>query len=212
MGHSDRYNILYKMQHGFRKKLHVVSCENQLIEFIDNVTKNIDNGQQTDCLIMDFSKAFDKVSHSLLVHKLQHYVIQGKTNRWIKSFLSGRTQCVLVEGEKSSSIDVESGVPQGSVLGPSFFLFYINDMPDNTKSTVRLFADDMIVYLTVSSGDNMLQEDLDKLVIWEVKWMMKFHPDKCEMLAITKKKTLIKKHTLEHVPSAKYLGVTIFVF
>ena len=63
-------------------------------------------------------------------------------------------------------------------------------MPDDTKSTVRLFADDTIVYLTVSSGDNMLQEDLDKLVILEVKWMMKFHPDKCEMLAITKKKTL----------------------
>jgi hypothetical protein len=215
MGHSDRYNILYKMQHGFRKKLHVVSCETQLIEFIDDVTKNIDNvnGQQTDCLIMDFSKAFDKVSHSLLVHKLQHYGIQGKTNRWIKSFLSGRTQCVLVEGERSSFIDVKSGVPQG--LGSSLFLFYINDMPDDIKSTVRLFADDMTVYLTVSSFDITLQEDLDKLAIWEVKWMMKFHPDKCQVLAITKKKTLIKKnynlhdHTLEHVPSAKYLGVTI---
>jgi hypothetical protein len=151
MGHSDRYNILYKMQHGFRKKLHVVSCETQLIEFIDDVTKNIDNvnGQQTDCLIMDFSKAFDKVSHSLLVHKLQHYGIRGKTNRWIKSFLSGRTQCVLVEVEKSSSINVESGVSQGSVLGPSLFFFYINDMSDDIKSTVRLFADDTIVYLSV---------------------------------------------------------------
>ena len=200
------------MQHGFRRKF---SCETQLIEFIDDVTKNFDNGQQTDCLIMDFSKAFDKVSHSLLVHKLQHYGIRGKTNRWIKSFLSGRTQCVLVEGEKSSSIDVESGVPQGSVLGPSLFLFYINDMPDDIKSTVRLFADDTIVYLTVSSCDNTLQEDLDKLAIWEVQWMMKFHSDKCQVLAITKKKTTIKKnynlhdHTLEHVPSAKYLGVTI---
>ena len=67
MGHSDRYNILYKMQHGFRRKF--ISCEIQLIEFIDDVTKYLDNGQQTDCLIMDFSKAFDKVGHSLLVHK-----------------------------------------------------------------------------------------------------------------------------------------------
>ena len=150
-----------------------------------------------------------------MVHKLQHYGIRGKTNRWIKSFLLGRTQCVLFEEEKSSSIDVESGVPQGFVLGSSLFLFYINDMPDDTKSTVKLFADDTIVYLTVSSCDNTLQEDLDKLAIWEVKWMMKLHPDKCQVLAITKKKTLIKKnynlhdHTLEHVPSAKYLGITI---
>ena len=87
-------------------------------------------------------------------------------------------------------------------------------MPDDTKSTVKLFADDTIVYLTVSSCDNTLQEDLDKLAIWEVKWMMKLHPDKCQVLAITKKKMLIKKncnlhdHTLEHVPSAKYLGIT----
>ena len=100
-------------------------------------------------------------------------------------------------------------------MGPSLFLFYINDMPDDTKSTVRLFADDTIVYLTVSSCDNTLQEDLDKLAIWEVKWMMKFHPDKCQVLAITKKKTTKKKnyylhdHTLEHVPSAKYLGIII---
>jgi hypothetical protein len=63
MGHSDRYNILYKMQHGFRRKF--ISCEIQLIEFIDDVTKYLDNGQQTDCLITDFSKAFDKVGHSV---------------------------------------------------------------------------------------------------------------------------------------------------
>ena len=211
MCHADNNNILYDLQHGFRKKL---SCETQLIEFID-ITKNLDNGQQTDCLVMDFSKAFDKVSHSLLTHKLQHYGITGKTNNWIKSFLSERTQRVLIEGETSDSIDVESGVPQGSVLGPSLFLFYINDMPENIKSTVRLFADDTIAYITVTSDENTLQEDLDKLAIWEEKWMMKFHPDKCQVLSVTKNKTpiiknyLLHSHTLEHVTSAKYLGVTI---
>ena len=91
---------------------------------------------------MDFSKAFDKVSHSLIIHKLKHYGITGKTNGWIKNFLSDRTQSVVVEGETSTSIPVESGVPQVSVLGPSLFLFYTNDMPGMIQSTVRLFADD----------------------------------------------------------------------
>ena len=75
MNHADTHNILYPLQHGFRK---FRSCETQLLEFIDDVTKNIENSTQTDILIMDFSKAFDKVSHNLLVHKLHHYGIQGK--------------------------------------------------------------------------------------------------------------------------------------
>ena len=84
---------------------------------------------------------------------------EKRINAWLKSYLSDRTQR---EGEKSDIIKVESGVPQGSVLGPSLFLFYINDMPDNITSTVRLFS-----------------EDLNKLAKWEEKWMMQFHPDTC---------------------------------
>ena len=102
----------------------------------------------------------------------------------MKGFLSDRTQCVVIEGEKSDIIKVKSGVPQGSVLGPSLFLFYINDMPDNITSTLRLFADDTITYRTVSSDNNTLQEDLNKLAKWEE--MMQFHPDKCVVLQKTK--------------------------
>ena len=69
MTHADTHNIMYPLQHGFQRGL---SCETQLTEFIDDITRNLDNGKQTDCLIMDFSKAFDKVSHSLLTHKLEH--------------------------------------------------------------------------------------------------------------------------------------------
>ena len=214
MSHADRHNILYPLQHGFRKGL---SCDTQLLEFIDDITKNIDAGRQTDCLIMDFSKAFDKVSHRLLVRKLHNYGINGKTNTWIKNFLLDRKQTVVVEGETSDYIEVESGVPQGSVLGPSLFLYYINDMPDNITSTIRLFADDTIAYLTITSDTDKdhLQEDLNRLSEWEDTWMMKFHPEKCNVLSISKKKTPMKYnyvlhgHTLEHVTTAKYLGVTI---
>jgi len=123
----------------------------------------------------------------------------------------------VVEGETSTSIPVESGVPQGSVLGPSLFLFYINDMPEGVKSTVRLFADDTIVYVTISNDTDAanLQNDLDKLAEWEEKWLMKFHLEKCNVLSISKKRNpnkysyTLHGHQLEHLSSAKYLGCAI---
>ncbi len=214
MKHANEHNILYKRQHGFRSKL---SCETQLVEFINDTIENMSHGTQTDVIIMDFSKAFDKVSHQKLVWKLNRYGICNKTNTWISSFLSGRTQRVLVEGDHSTTATVSSGVPQGSVLGPCLFLFYINDMPDNVESTVRLFADDTIVYAALKPTSNSitLQHDLDKLARWEKDWNMEFHPDKCEVIPITRKKVpqynkyTLNGHTLEITDTAKYLGVNI---
>ena len=133
MPHADKYNILYPFQHGFRK---FRSCETQLIGFIDDMIRNLDDGKQTDVRIREFSKAFDKVSHNFLTHKLKHYAIRGKVNNWIESFLSGRTQAVIVEGVKSTYPPVDSGVPQGSVLVPIMFLYYINDIPTGLDSTI----------------------------------------------------------------------------
>ena len=95
--------------------------------------------------------------------------IRGKVNSWIKSWLSGRNQTVIVEGVNSSQVDGDSGITQGSVLAPSLFIFYINDLQDRLRSTVRLLADDTIAYLTITSEDDAehLQEDLDKLAQWE---------------------------------------------
>ena len=178
---------------------------------------NLENGKQTDLLILDFSKAFDKVSHSLLLHKLYHYGIRGSTNNWIETFLYNWTQVVAVDGETSDKVHVESGVPQGSVLGPSLFLFYINDLPQRLYSTVRLFADDTVVYLTVSSDSerSKLQSDLDKLAKWENNWKMEFHPEKCTVLTVSKKRNPVKwnytlhGHILAHETSSKYLGCTV---
>ena len=137
---------------------------------------------------------------------------------WIGSFLSGRLQKVVLEGKSSSSAPVLSGVPQGSVLGPVLFLIYINDLPKyGSNSTVRLFADDTLLYLTIhnSSDCTKLQDDLNNLQKWESDWQMPFHPEKCEVIHITTKKyPIIRKytlhgHTLLSVPQIKYLGVHI---
>ena len=215
MRHADKYNILYKNQHGFRSKL---SCETQLIEFIDDVINNMNSKSQTDVLIMDFSKAFDKVGHDRLLLKLHRYGIKDSLNMWIGAFLHGRTQQVVLEGEYSYVGDVISGVPQGSVLGPCLFLFFINDMADNIKSPLRLFADDTIAYLAIKSEEDSkkLQNDLDRLGKWEKLWQMEFHPEKCQVLRITRnRKNIVRAnyhlhgHKLELVDKAKYLGITI---
>ena len=94
----------------------------------------------------------------------------------------------MLEGERSAEAPVTSGVPQGSVLGPLLFLLYINDLPQNITSQVRLFADDTAVYLTVTSSEdaNTLQADLDTLQEWERTWDMEFNPSKCQVLHITR--------------------------
>ena len=174
--------------------------------------------EQTNVLIMDFSKAFDKVSHSLLMHKLQHHGIHGKVNTCrIQNFLASRSQAVADEGEMSEYISVESGVSQGSVLGNSLFLFYINDMAVGINSTVRLFADNTIAYpAATSEADQLkLQEDLNKPPIWEQKWKKMFHPERCNVLTISRKIKPIKHeyklhgHILKSVEIDKYLGCHI---
>ena len=146
---------------------------------VNGVANNMQLGLQTDVCVLDFSKAFDKVGYKRLVEKLKIYGIDGETNIWIKDFLSDQMQSVLVEGSSSGNIPVTSGVPQGSVLGPCLFLFYINDITEGLNSTVRLFPDDTMCYLTVKSEQDakVLQEDLDKLTTWEQTWVMEFHPD-----------------------------------
>ena len=215
MKHLKQHNILTDAQHGFRKER---SCETQLILTLHDLARSIDNNEQMDVILLDFSKAFDKVPHERLLHKTKHYGIQDNTLAWLRDFLSGRSQKVLVEGMESSIAPVLSGVPQGSVLGPLMFLIYINDLPEYIESsTVRLFADDCVVYRKIKNqaDGNILQEDLNRLQQWERDWLMDFHPQKCQLLRVTNKKKQVQTeykihgHTLENVEGAKYLGITI---
>ena len=133
-------------------------------------------GHQND-VVVDSAKAFDKVAHNILLFKLSSYGVKGNILGWIGFFLSERSQKVVLEGKSSSSVTVLSGVPHGSVLGPSLFLIYINDLPEYvSNSTVRLFADDTILYLTIHNSSDCikLQEDLSTLEIWESDWQMSF--------------------------------------
>jgi hypothetical protein len=214
MKHLERHNILTDAQHGFRKKR---SCETQLVLVIQDLARALEDGDQIDAVLLDFSKAFDKVPHQRLAQKLHHYGLRGNTLHWIVSFLSSRSQQVLVEGHMSSTAPVTSGVPQGSVLGPLLFLLYINDMPGKVASTSKLFADDSLLYRRIKSQQDaeILQEDLRRLEKWEADWQMQFNPSKCEVIRITRKRAPIiseyKIHgeVLTAKPCGKYLGTTI---
>ena len=174
-------------------------------------------GKQTDIILLDFSKAFDKVNHSKLLWKLHQYGIRGHVLDWVRAFLGSRSQRVVIDGEESESIPVTSGVPQGSVLGPILFLIYINDLPNEVCSQVRLFADDTALYLTLESEDDSstLQKDLNILSVWETRWDMGFNPSKCQVVHVTGSKKPVKRdyilhgQVLESVTSARYLGVDI---
>ena len=215
INHLEREGILTDTQHGFRKNR---SCETQLLQTVDSFAKSLNNKEQVDAILLDFSKAFDKVCHRKLVQKLHHYGIKGKLLNWIEHYLADRTQCVVVRGKSSPRIHVQSGVPQGTVLGPLLFLAYINDMPYSVSSSLALFADDSFLHKIIRevTDGRVLQKDLDELSVWETNWSMEFHPKKCKVLRITNKRASKKcmKYTLhneelEVVDKAKYLGVTI---
>ena len=215
MSHLENNNILYDLQHGFRPSR---SCETQLISFLQHVSQSNNQNIQTDVVIMDFAKAFDKVPHQHLLYKLKYYGISCNAYDWISDFLTDRTQTVVLEGEMSSKAPVTSGVPQGTVLGPILFLIYINDFPEYLQhSTLRLFADDSIIYKeikTINDAQN-LQLDLDAACRWEKDWLMHFHPDKCNVISITQKRKPIHftyklhDHPLAKVEHSKYLGITL---
>ena len=115
----------------------------QLIEVRDyvHVTREVDNNNSIDMKYPDFQKAFDTVPHLRLITKLKAYAIEGNLLRWIQDFLHNRKQRVVLNGKHSDWVNVTSGIPQGSVLGPILLIIYINDLPDSISSLSRLFAD-----------------------------------------------------------------------
>ena len=212
--HLDRYDILTPLNHGFRSKH---SCESQLLLTMHDLMYYRDRKVQIDVAILDFAKAFDTVPHNRLLNKLEFYGVQGDFARWISLFLKSRDQCVVVDGGRSSTTSVDSGMPQGTVLGPLLFLLHINDLPSIAGSQVRLFADDCLMYRPVHSraDQELFQKDLAALEGWGDAWGMRFNAAKCNIMRISRStKPLIRFYSLcncvlQEVDQAKYLGVNI---
>ena len=189
-----------------------VTHAKQLITTMHDLATRLNSGEQVNVLFLDFSKAFDKVPHNRLLHKLDYYDLE-----WIKQFLVGRTQQVVIENKLSDLTPVTSGVLQGSVLGPLLFLLFINDLPRSIDSVVKLYADDVLMYRSIKdrSDHQALQNDLNKLAHWSTIWQMPFNLTKCEYLIVINKSSPLMYHyklndyEIQRVQSAKYLGLTI---
>ena len=206
-------DILTKCQHGFVSGR---SCSTQLLQCLDVWTSLLDKGSCLDAIYLDFAKAFDSVPHERLLTKLEGYGIGGKIQNWIRDFLFGRRQKVVVNGEMSNWSSVLSGVPQGSVLGPILFVLFVNDMPDVVHSLIGLFADDAKVFREIGSDEDhkMLQDDLNNLQKWAQTWQLKFNATKCKVMHLGHNNPchsykMEGNVTLESVDSEKDLGVLV---
>ncbi len=183
MDHLTVNNLLNPSQHGFMPGK---SCTTNLLEFMEKTTKVIDAGLPFDVFFLDFAKAFNKVPRERLLEKLRAHKVRGKVLNWIRNWLTGRRQRVVLNGKFSSWAEVLSGVPQGSVLGPILFLIFINDLDGAARliEILRKFADETKLGQTMSTDEDKkrLQQALDNLCEWADKWGMEFNIKKCKIM------------------------------
>ena len=212
-------HLLTEHQSGFRPKH---SCETALHNIIDNWLCNIDAGKLTGVLFIDLSKAFDTVNHDVLLKKLLSFGICQNTFNWFSSYLRNRTQCVKWKGVLSKEKNVTIGVPQGSILGPLFFILFVNDYPKCLKhSTVTIYADDTTQDVSDKSIDvieKKLHEDLLNSMNWMSRNKLTMNLKKTQCMLIGTSQNLSKCRKLcvkvgdvliENVKCAKLLGVNI---
>ncbi len=205
-------NLIKNTQHGFRRGR---SCLTNLLEFFEVITKCADGVSSVDILLLDLAKAFDKVSHSKHIRKLRKKRVTGNLLRWIKNWLTDRKQWVVINGEHSDWLGVNSGVPQGSILGPLLILVYIDDLEKGILSKLSKFADDTKLAGVVDSLEQSqeLQRDLTSLVDWAQTWDMQFNVDKCKVMHIGTKNSkagyAMDGKTLQVVTQDRDLGIIV---
>lgn len=220
VNYLESNELFHECQSGFRCKH---SCETALQWVITSWKKTIGEGKMIGVVFLDLKRAFEIVDRNILIYKLERYGIKGTVLNWFKTYLEDRTQRVKFNGVMSDSLKVDSGVPQGSVLGPLLFLVYVNDIAKVVKDgcEIRLFADDALIY-TVGHSRVEINDKLNSQMKEVEEWLklnrLKLNADKTKVMLIRgiRKKTLennieihIENKKLEVVSELKYLGVII---
>ena len=193
------FQLLNDNQHGFRPSR---SCVTQLLQLVHEWLQALDKLGSIDAVFLDFAKAFDKVSHAHLLYKLECNGIKGQILTWLRDFLTSRKQRVVIEGQASDWLNLTSGVPQGSILGPLLFLVYINDLPYSVTCNADSFADDTVLHRHIANGSDcdLLQEDLTSASDWCKSWLVTLKTQKCEVLHISRKNDPVRyQYSLNHI-------------
>ena len=211
-----QHQVLTPFQSGF---VQGDSTTFQLLHTYHTFCNAIDSGKEVKAVFCDISKAFDRVWHRGLIHKLSGIGCANKVTKWFSSYLTGRKQRVVLDGQASDWTSVQAGVPQGSILGPLLFLIYINDIVKDIGCSIRLFADDTSLYIIVESPQtaaNLINADLSNIDDWAADWLVNFHAKKSFSMILTR-----KLHPPQHPPlfmnntmlpetdAHKHLGLTL---
>lgn len=212
----EEHKLMGEQQHGFRRGFSTVTILTEVTHFINRV---LDDRGQVDIIFLDFRKAFDKIPHQKLLHKLSAILQNDELINWIRAYLTNREQVVCIKGTISTRRAVGSGVPQGSVIGPLLFSLYINDMNSGFSPDVFIkhYADDTVISYKVESNYNQekLNEHLSMIGCWCKKWQMELNPSKTVFMPITRKtKPLLFRYVIHDEPllrvsEYKYLGVYV---